>query len=157
LAEKVLYQLGQTPLAVVVGDLNGDGKLDLTATTVTSRITGYGSDQYGNPYPVYATEGHVKVLLGNGTGAFTPTAATYDLADGRAMHLALGDLDEDGDLDVVVSNLDGDASVLLGKGDGTFAARQNVAVGIASRDVDLADLNADGHLDLIAGSAFGNV
>jgi hypothetical protein len=156
LAGPALYPLGQLPLAVRVGDLNGDGKLDLAAATTTSDVVGYGYDEYGNLVPVYASVGHVRVLLGNGTGSFTASAATYDLGGGRAMQIALGDLDGDRDLDLVVSNLDGDAGVLLGNGDGTFAARQGVVVGDGTRDVDLADLNRDGVLDLVAGSAFNN-
>ncbi len=156
LAAPAVDPLGQLPLAVRVGDLNGDGKPDLAATTTTSDVVGYGYDEYGNLVPDYASVGHVRVLLGNGTGSFAVTAATYDLGTGRPMRLALGDLDGDRDLDLVVSNLDGDAGVLLGNGDGTFAARQGVVVGDGARDVDLADLNGDGVVDLVAGSAFNN-
>src|SRR5262249_512319 len=162
LADEVLYPLGQFPLAAAVGDLNRDGNPDVVAATSTSRITGYTPwyDYNLGQYiyiPIYVQEGHVKVLIGNGAGGFTPTGQTYDLADGRAMRLVLGDLDADADLDLVAANLDGSASVLLGNGDGTLAARQDAASGVPTSDVDLADLDGDGNLDLIAGSPFSNV
>jgi hypothetical protein len=137
LASEVLYPLGQDPITTVVGDLNGDGKLDVVATT--------GS----------VDKGCVRVLLGNGNGTFAVSPAIYDVGDPRPFEAVLGDLDADGDLDLVLSNLDGSASVLLGNGNGTFAPRQAVAI-LGTRDVDLADLNGDGKLDLITGSAFGN-
>ena len=43
---------GVTGYDVVVGDLNDDGKLDLTVTTTTSRIIGYQYGYYGGSYPL---------------------------------------------------------------------------------------------------------
>jgi hypothetical protein len=159
LAGEVNYSLGQFPFTAAVGDLNGDGNLDLAAIAATPPIVEYHYDQYDNPIGTVVVPGHVdaRVLLGDGTGSFTDSGATYYLGDGRLFDAVLDDLDHDGDLDLVVSNLDGpNASVLLGNGEGTFATPQQVDVGDATRDVDLADMNGDGNLDLIAGSAFNN-
>lgn len=51
-------------------------------------------------------------------------------AGGRAYSVMLGDLDGDGDLDMVVANESSDdTSVLLNNGDGTFADQTRFAVG----------------------------
>jgi len=97
---------------VALRDLNGDGKLDL----------------------VNASAQTVSVWLGTGGGRFF---AKTDYAIGAAetpQSMAFADLNGDGKLDLVTANYwSGTVSVLLGKGDGTFAAKMDYAVG-DSRD-----------------------
>src|SRR5207302_5093355 len=47
----------------------------------------------------------------------------------------------------------GTASILLGKGDGTFRAAQNFAVGLGAISLAVGDLNGDGHPDLAVANA----
>src|SRR5262249_20112956 len=63
--------LAQTPLSVVVGDLNKDGKLDLVATGQTSDTTTY-YGYYGGKYYNTFYQDYANVLLGDGSGGFTP-------------------------------------------------------------------------------------
>ncbi|MGB9773914.1 MAG: FG-GAP-like repeat-containing protein [Bacteroidota bacterium] len=70
-----------------------------------------------------------------------------------------GDVDEDGDEDIIVSYLDGSSELYLNNGDGYFRdatneAGLNVWVG-RSECVALADVNNDGYLDLFTTSFVG--
>jgi hypothetical protein len=72
--------------------------------------------------------------------------------------VALGDLNADGHLDVVVANEDspGTIAVLLGNGDGTLQSAVTYAAGAWPQFVVLADFNKDGHLDVaVANRAIG--
>ncbi|MHB8273070.1 FG-GAP repeat domain-containing protein [Bradyrhizobium sp.] len=72
--------------------------------------------------------------------------------------LALGDLNGDGHLDVVVANEDdpGTIAVLLGNGNGTLQAPVKYAAGAWPGFVVIADFNKDGHMDVaVANRAIG--
>jgi hypothetical protein len=65
--------------------------------------------------------------------------------------VAVGDFNHDGHMDVVTGNDDvaNSVSVLLGKGDGTFAPHVDYAVGGAVTGVAVGDFNGDGKLDIV--------
>jgi len=65
------------------------------------------------------------------------------------LSVAIADLDADGIQDLAVANrFNGNVSVLLGNGDGTFQAQRTFHVGFGPRSVAIADLDADGVQDL---------
>ena len=67
--------------------------------------------------------------------------------------VAVADLNGDGKLDLAVANNgSNNVSVLLGNGNGTFAAAQNFITGTEPRSVAVADLNGDGKPDLAVAS-----
>jgi hypothetical protein len=92
-------------LSVAIGDLNGDGKLDLA-------VANYGD-------PVLSTgDGTISVFLGNGNGTFE-AATLYSAGTGLsgAQSVAIGDLNGDGKLDLAVANAGSNTvSVFLGNG-----------------------------------------
>jgi VCBS repeat protein len=88
---------------------------------------------------------------------FAPPAA-YATGALAPNGVAVGDLNRDGHLDVVVANEDnpGTIAVLLGNGDGTLQAPVTYAAGSWPGFVVLADFNKDGHLDVaVANRAIG--
>jgi hypothetical protein len=129
------------PRTVATGDLNNDGRVDLY-------FAGYGAND--NIASLNQSSGGV---LGFGT----PTYISAVQAPGTP---ALGDLNKDGELDVVQPGYNGgngDANTVLtrmGNGDGTFQASSqlftNPLPGAGSRDAAIADVNGDGNLDVIA-------
>ena len=127
--EATNFAVGDIPQSVAVGDLNGDGHLDLTV-----------ANQYSD---------NVSVLLGSGNGNFA-NATNFQVGDGP-FSVAVGDLNEDGQQDLAVANRFSDnVSVLLGSGNGNFADPTNFAVGNGPLSVAVGDLDGDGHLDLTA-------
>jgi uncharacterized repeat protein (TIGR01451 family) len=100
----------------------------------------------------------VAIMLGNGDGTFQGPVYIDLGPEGtaRPAGLAVGDVDEDGVRDLVVAaSAPRQLLVYLGRGDGTFVAGATVDAGtVALADVRAVDLDADGHLDLVATSLF---
>jgi hypothetical protein len=120
--------------SVEVGDFNNDGILDLVV--MKSDLT--------NP-----TVRTMSVLLGNGDGTFQ-SSADVTLTPGPFI-VKVGDLNGDGNADIVFTNNDPtrNLSVMLGNGDGTFQPAVNYSIPGYLGSIALNDLNGDGILDLI--------
>jgi len=63
--------------------------------------------------------------------------------------LAIGDLNNDGINDIVATTFEQTLSVAFGKGKGVFGARVDYPTGAQPEDVELADFDADGFLDVV--------
>jgi hypothetical protein len=134
-ADPAPLALAGKPRAMAAGDLNKDGRADLVVGVP------------GTPT--------LAVFLGQGTGRFTPTLGVLVLPAGsiyspEVQSLALGDMNGDGNLDVVTGNSGSDSiSVLLGDGTGKFAAPIEFPKISYPLAVRLADLNHDSKLDVV--------
>src|SRR5262249_57124707 len=93
----------------------------------------------------------VSVFLGNRDGTFGGERGfpVGGLVGSLPYSVVVADLNGDGVLDLATANLSTDnVSVLLGRGDGTFAAERRVAAGYQPYSVAVGDFNGDGLLDL---------
>ncbi|MGB8986721.1 MAG: FG-GAP-like repeat-containing protein, partial [Candidatus Sulfotelmatobacter sp.] len=136
--------IGADASSVALADVNGYGHLDILVANQCASTSNCSSS-------------NAVVLLGNGDGTFQP-AVSYGVAGTNAFSIVAADLNGDGKLDLVVSEQcsssnncnAGSVAVLLGNGDGTF--QSSVAYnsgGVYAFGVAVADLNGDGHPDLV--------
>ena len=121
--------IGRDPRALVVGDFNRDGHVDV--------IVGDG-------------DGTLLEFLGDGTGHLVRSGKISTL--GSVVSIAVGRFTHDGNLDFVVSDLESNsAAIFVGTGDGSFRQTWSFALPQRGREFHIAtaDFNGDGVADLV--------
>ena len=123
--------------ALAVGELTGDGNLDV----------------------VRQTSDLVVILAGGGDGSlgapFSPTSL-YILGSSHSFSgVAVADLNGDGHLDLAASTCDG-VRIVLGTGDGTFGQEFEFGTGAQPVGIAIGLGNPDQHPDIITANAFSN-
>lgn len=166
-----------TPHTVTMGDLNGDGKLDLAVTNLNSAVVsiflGRGDGTFGMrtdymtgmmPHTVVIRDlngdgkldltvsnmgaNSIGTMLGNGDGTFQAMRAF--MMPSSPMFCGVGDFDGDGIPDVVATDRTiGSMAVFKGKGDGTLQFLREYMTGASAHGLVIGDLNGDGKLDVI--------
>ena len=171
---------------LVVGDLDGDGKLDIvweSSISVDAHVllgNGDGTFRTGPVYLLYGTgpdslalgdlnrDGildlvstggfFVDVFLGNGDGTFGPDERIPVIQGGGSTQIA--DMNEDGIPDVVFPSFDSASNttvaILLGKGDGTFGPESFFGSTTSAFGIVTTDLNGDNQPDVALADFFGN-
>lgn len=125
LGDGVNYNAGTTPIAAAAGDFNGDARNDLAVANANDTI---------------------HILIANNTG-FDNAVPIF--VGGSIAQIVVSDLNLDGRNDLALANYGNDnVTVLLGNGNGTFAAPVNYATGENPNGIAAGDFNNDNRTDL---------
>jgi hypothetical protein len=129
---KETHETGSYPDALVVADLDGDGRLDLVVTN------------WGGPNG--SLMGSVSVYLAQGPGTFAPQVS-YP-TDIEAACVSVGDFTGDGRLDLAAGTVLGYVDVMLNAGGGTFKPLPTANFSLGGGTMAAADFDGDGRIDL---------
>ena len=147
LAGKVDFSVSPStgPRAVALGDIDGDGKPDLVVANSGS--------------------GEIRILRntavagGLNSGSFSTPGNSYP-AGSTPAGLALGDLDSDGDLDVVVSDSSGGKIYIWRNGSSPgnidSTSMTSITVGTTPFGIAINDLDIDGRPDIVVANKGSN-
>lgn len=120
------------PQAIAIGDLTGDGALDLVVAGLRDTTLGF-----------------VAIYANQGNGKFAKLGI-YPML-GNASGLGIADFNKDGRLDIAATNSDADnVSIFLNNGDGTFPLNNpTVPAGPKPYYLETADIDSDGLTDIV--------
>lgn len=135
---------------LAAADVNGDGRVDIAFSRSVPNTGASGCH----------AEWGVLLNQGNGTFRLTSGPSAVGSASTSGSYIALGDFNRDGHMDVVVGAAsEGTFHMFFGNGDGTFsehALPPHYPISSIA-DIDVADTNGDGFLDLavVDGQGYG--
>ncbi len=172
----------RTPYALDVDDQNGDGLKDILFAAARYREDSdfWGTDYYGHPFWLMAPswnmvdlgeydfpnhcaawdfdgDGLLDAVFGDENSAvyvhLTASGQTIQVMSGYGEGVALGDFNEDGQMDIVSAGW-GPVAVAINQGGGASWSVSQVS-SAAAHGVQVGDVNGDGHLDIVG--CYGDV
>lgn len=131
------FAAGDAPFNLAIGDVNGDGKIDLAVVdSPSSMAEGRGKDG-------------LNVMLGNGNGGFTTLPGSPFITGKIPNRVAIGDVNGDGVNDIAVSSPDGNNITLFLMSRRNVASSSTIAVDGQPKGLAIRDLNGDSKADIV--------
>jgi hypothetical protein len=167
------------PACIATGDFNGDGHPDFAITNHFNQLAiflGKGDGTFTGPV-IYTLDFYVQgcvaagdfnddhkldlvvvggshglaLLTGRGDGTFNSPVYFETALGGASISLGVGDLNNDGELDIFIGG-NGSSEEVLGNGKGNFT--EGPLQPVSGFSVALGDFNGDGKLDVATTSPF---
>ncbi len=124
----------QHPFFLAAGDMDNDDDEDIICTIYDANMK--------------VVEHNITIIWNNGNGTFS-SHTNYDIGT-TPKSVRVSDVDLDGDLDIISSNIDSDtATVLMNLNNATFGNQTDYQVGDAPSNLELSDIDMDGYPDII--------
>ena len=130
--QKVDFASAANPDGIAAGDLNSDGKPDLLVANPSNNT--------------------VSLFINSATTLAVPAFGAHtEISTGTNPHdVAVDDFDNDGNLDIAVSNTGAaSVSVFRNLGNGTFASKVDVMAGSGAQALAVGDVDGDGRADIV--------
>jgi hypothetical protein len=151
-------QVKDAPTTVLLADMNNDGTQDAIVTTKTRHgiglevLFGNANGGYDAPAPGIGTCGNRVPEPGEvcDNGAVSPCKACVPQIGSGLVSIAAGDVNGDGNQDLVVVGAPGRLLLMLGNGNGQFTDVRLLGKTAAKIAAALGDFDGDGILDIVA-------
>ncbi|CAF2520379.1 unnamed protein product [Rotaria sp. Silwood2] len=132
-ATMIRYSTGENskPVAIVLTDINNDGRIDIVVTNSATK--------------------NIGILFGHGNLIFDDIIICPTGNNSRPQSVAVGDFDNDGQMDIVITNYHDDSiSIFLGYENGSFTTQVTYSAGYQSWPswITVGDFNNDNRLDI---------
>ncbi len=177
--EGTIISTGDNPTSVKSSDFNNDGILDIaTLNTFDNEVNiyfGHGDGTFTSASTLISdpnsttllaedlnNDGYADIIMGgyndtlelfinNRNGTFAESTLTAPLPLGEATFISVADFNGDGNVDIATGgDFDLSIAVISGNGDGTFNTAASYSTNGVIVNLEAADLNNDGHIDLIS-------